>query len=110
LTSEILKDYNGQTYWLSVDMDKFIRFPKWLNLAAGYGAEGMIYARDRQNTEAGFAAPYRQYYISLDFDLTAIRTRSKVVKTLIFAANMIKLPAPALEFSAKGTRFHAFHF
>jgi uncharacterized protein YfiM (DUF2279 family) len=110
LTSEILKDYNGQTYWLSVDMDKFIRFPKWLNLAAGYGAEGMIYARDRQNTEAGYAAPYRQYYLSLDFDLTAIRTRSKVVKTLIFVANMIKLPAPALEFSAQGTRFHAFHF
>ena len=26
--SEILKDYNGQTYWLSVDVDKFIRFPE----------------------------------------------------------------------------------
>jgi hypothetical protein len=110
LTSEILKDYNGQTYWLSVDMDKFIRFPKWLNLAAGYGAQGMIYARDRQNIEAGYRDPYRQYYLSLDFDLSAIKTRSKVVKTLIFVANMIKIPAPAIEFSSRGTRFHALHF
>ena len=39
LVSEILKDYNGQTYWLSFDMDKFIKFPKWLNIAIGHGAE-----------------------------------------------------------------------
>ncbi|NJM25882.1 MAG: DUF2279 domain-containing protein, partial [Bacteroidia bacterium] len=44
LTSEVLKDYNGQTYWLSVDVDKFIQFPRWLNIAVGYGAEEMITA------------------------------------------------------------------
>lgn len=110
LTSEILKDYNGQTFWLSVDMDKFIRFPNWLNLAVGYGAEGMVYARDYQNAEAGYPPAYRQYYLSIDFDLTAINTRSKVVKTLIFVANMIKIPAPAVEFSKKGTRLRAFYF
>jgi hypothetical protein len=49
LTSEILKDYNGQTFWFSIDMDKFVRFPSWLNIAVGYGAEGMVYARDHQN-------------------------------------------------------------
>ena len=110
LTSEILKDYNGQTFWLSVDMDKFIKFPNWLNLAVGYGAEGMIYARDHQNMEAGYPLARRQYYLSIDFDLTAIKTRSKVLKTLIFIANTIKIPAPALEFSEKGTRLRAFYF
>jgi uncharacterized protein YfiM (DUF2279 family) len=110
LTSELLKDYNGQTYWLSADMDKFMRFPRWLNIAVGYGAQGMLYARDRQNTAQGFDEPYRQYYLSIDFDLTAIRTRSNVLNTLIFFVNMIKLPAPALEFSRGGTRFHAFAF
>src|SRR5688572_13461883 len=110
LASEILKDYNGQTFWLSVDVDKFITFPRWLNLAAGYGAEGMVYARDYQNTNAGYALPYRQYYLSVDFDLTAIKTRSKAIRTLLFFANMIKIPSPALELSKKGLKFHALYF
>jgi hypothetical protein len=108
--SEVLKDYNGQTYWFSIDLDKFANFPKWLNLAVGYGANGMIYARDNQNLEHGFATPYRQYYFALDLDLTAIKTRSKVLKTMIFLANMIRIPAPALEFSRHGTSFHTFAF
>jgi len=111
LSGEILKDYNGQTYWFSVDMDKFMHFPKWLNLAAGYGAQGMLYARVEQNIAAGYAPPYRQYYLAMDFDLSAIKTRSKVVKTLIFIANMVKLPAPTVEFSSHhGTRFHVLYF
>lgn len=108
--SEIFKDYNGQTYWLSVDMDKFIHFPRWLNIVVGHGAEGMVYARVNENIAAGYPAPYRQFYLGLDLDLRAIKSRSKVVNTLIFVANMIKLPAPTLEFSSKGTRFHAFYF
>ena len=110
LPSEILKDYNGQTYWLSVDMDRFIKFPRWLNIAAGYGAEGMVHARDEDNIEAGYPAPYRQFYLALDLDLTAIETRSKALKAIIFFANMIKIPAPTVEFSAKGVRFHALYF
>lgn len=108
--SEIFKDYNGQTYWLSFDMDKFVRFPKWLNLAVGYGAEGMIYARDEQNREAGYPLPYRQYYLSFDIDLRSIKSRSKFVNTLISVISVIKLPAPALEFSNKGMKFRPFYF
>lgn len=107
--SEFLKDYNGQTYWLSVDMDKFMKFPKWLNIAVGYGANEMIYARDSQNAAAGYSA-YRQYYLALDLDLTGIRTRSKVLKTLFSLVSMLKLPAPTLEFSRKGTKVHALYF
>jgi hypothetical protein len=48
--SQILKDYNGQIYWLSINpstfMKKETKFPKWLNVAFGYGANGMIGARD----------------------------------------------------------------
>ena len=109
LFSEILKDYNGQTQWLSVDVDKFTAFPKWLNIAFGYGAHGMIYARDDQNHAANYY-PYRQYYVAIDFDLSAIRTRSKLIKTLMFVASAIKLPSPTLEFSKNGSRFHPFYF
>jgi hypothetical protein len=107
--SEILKDYNGQTYWLSFDMDKFMKFPAWLNLAVGYGAHQMVYAHDSSNENAGYHA-YRQYYLALDFDFTAIKTRSKALKTFLAVASMIKLPAPTLEFSSKGTRLYAFYF
>ena len=109
LPSEILKDYNGQTYWLSFDMDKFTHFPKWLNLAVGYGAQGMVYARDNQNNLNNYD-PYRQYYLSIDFDLSAIKTKSKAIKRLLSIASMIKIPAPAIELSRKGMQFHAFYF
>lgn len=108
-SSQLLKDYNGQTYWICFDMDKFMKFPEWLNLAVGYGAQGMVYARDSQNNEAGFSA-YRQYYLSVDFDLTGIRTRSKVLKTLFKVVSLIKLPAPAMELSKKGVKFHPAYF
>jgi hypothetical protein len=107
--SQFFKDYNGQTYWFSVDIDKFTTFPKWLNVAIGYGAENMIYARDYQNEQLSLN-PYRQYYLSLDFDLTAIKTRSKAIKTLVFLANIIKIPAPAVSFSKQGVRGHGFYF
>jgi uncharacterized protein YfiM (DUF2279 family) len=105
----ILKDYNGHTFWLSVDADKFGKFPKWLNVAVGYGAHNMIYARDSQNHAAGLT-PYRQYYISLDLDPSAIKTRSPFVKTLLFIAGIIKIPGPTMEFSNGKTRFHALYF
>lgn len=110
LTEEMLKDYNGQTYWLSFDVDKFTTFPKWLNLAVGYGAQRMVYARDGQNSDHGLPAPYRQFYLGFDWDLTAIPTRSKFVRTVLFFVNMFKLPAPALEFGSKGLQVHAFYF
>ena len=109
LLSEIVKDYNGQTQWWSFDVDKFTRFPKWLNVAIGYGAEEMIFARDSQN-KAGGLNPHRQYYLALDFDLTAIRSRSGFVRTLLYVVNLVRLPAPALQFSRRGTKFYPFYF
>jgi hypothetical protein len=107
--SEVVKDYNGQTYWLSFDIDKFTAFPRWLNIAVGYGAEDMIYARDEQNQRLGYN-PYRQYYIAIDFDLTAIRTRSPFLKALLYLANTVKLPGPTLQLAGGRTKFHPFYF
>ncbi len=109
LSEEILKDYNGQTYWLSVDMDKFTPFPKWLNWAVGYGGHDMIFASDSANEVNGFY-PYRQFYLSLDIDLTGIKTKSKAIKTLFYIINMVKLPTPTLEFSKGRIKPHAFYF
>jgi hypothetical protein len=108
-SSELLKDYNGQTYWASFDIDKFMRFPRWLNIAVGYGAEGMVYARENEITLAGYTA-YRQYYVALDFELSSINSRSKLLNTILFFGDLVKLPAPTVEFSTKGAKFHPFYF
>lgn len=110
---EILKDYNGHTYWLSFDMYAFLNknhnIPSWLNFALGYGAERMVFGRETDNIANGYES-YRQFYIGIDFDLSHIHTRSKFVNSLLFVADMIKLPAPALEFNKKGINYHWLYF
>lgn len=101
LLEQVLKDYNGQTYWISADLHKFfpkIAFPRWLNLAVGKGANAMVYARDAENMQNGFDA-YRQYYVGLDFHLANIPTKSKFLKKIFWALGTIRLPAPALSYS-----------
>lgn len=105
-----LKDYNGQTYWLSFDMDRFhTGFPRWLNLAIGYGGTGMVYSRASENNAAGYQA-HRQYFLGIDFDLKAIPTRSRFLATVLRMGGMIRLPAPAVELQNGTLRFHALYF
>ncbi|MBO3698490.1 DUF2279 domain-containing protein [Roseivirga sp. E12] len=112
LLEELLKDYNGQTYWVSFDIHSFAkesRFPKWINLALGYGAQNMVFARDNQNRIAGFEN-FRQYYFGIDFDLSYIKTDKKWLKALLFMADMIRLPAPALEINKNGIKGRLFYY
>ena len=112
LAEELLKDYNGQSYWFSFDIHAFARksgFPKWLNLGLGYGAQDLVFARDSQNQLAGFEG-FRQYYLGIDFDLSYIKTDKKWLKTLLFLLDGIRLPAPAFEFNKNGTRFHLLYY
>jgi len=110
---QALKDYNGQTYWLSANIWSFAKesnFPKWLNVAFGYGAEGMIYGETNPNNQFS-QDTYRQCYLSLDLDLTKIETKSKFLKTVLSNINFIKIPAPTLEYNSKGNfKFHFLYF
>jgi len=104
-----LKDYNGQTYWLSVNLWSFSKkskFPKWLNLAFGYGAEEMLHGNNVPKDNR-----YRQFYLSLDVDLTKIKTQSKFLKTVLKTINFIKIPAPTLQYSnVKKWQFFTVYF
>lgn len=111
ILEEALKDYNGQTYWLSVNVHSFFKtskIPKWANIAFGYGADGMLSGHDNYIEELGISHDRkRQFYLSLDVDLTKIETNSHVLKTLFSLFNMIKIPFPTLELSDKGNvKFH----
>jgi len=112
--SQFLKDYNGQIYWLSINPSSFIKkenkFPKWLNIAFGYGANGMIGANDNsiltENGNQIYFNRYRQGYFSLDVDLTRIKTKSKILKSVFSCLNIIKIPFPNLEFSERKLKFN----
>jgi len=113
LSQQLLKDYNGQTYWFCANMFSFMKkeskFPKWLNLAIGYGAQDMIYAEKSDNLKNGFH-PYRQYYLSFDIELTKIKTRSEFLRKLFYTINLVHLPSPALEFNKNGLKFHPIYY
>ncbi|HVU96722.1 MAG TPA: DUF2279 domain-containing protein [Puia sp.] len=119
LPQRMLKDYNGQSYWLSFNIASFLpassNFPRWLNVSAGYGAEGMIGAFKNPTEVNGRTIPefrrYRQWYLSFDTDLYRIDGLSPLTSTLLEVNRTFKTPAPALEWNAvKGLQFHPFYY
>ena len=113
---QMLKDYNGQQYWLSVNLASVLpvgpSFPRWLNLDVGYSGSGMIGGHenprvfDKDGNEVKFTR-YRQFFISPDADLSRIGTFSPSLQRFIGTVQFFKIPAPSLEFNRiKGLRFH----
>jgi hypothetical protein len=113
--TSVLKDYNGQTYWLSFNpfviagVKERSRLP-WLNLSLGYGAFGMLGGHNN-NISVNSETPLpvfereRQYYISLDIDLSRIPVKSKFLRTAFSILNIVKIPAPAMRLSKSGAAF-----
>ena len=107
---QVFKDYNGQTYWLSVNPASFMqesKWPVWLNLAIGYGIDGFVGGDDNIFTDSdGVTYDYtavfpriRQWYISPDIDLSRIKTKSKALRIGLTVLNSLKFPLPALEYN-----------
>jgi hypothetical protein len=119
LPQRMLKDYNGQSYWLSFNIASFLpasdHFPRWLNATAGYGAEGMVGAMKNPDEIDGRPIPsfqrYRQFYFSFDTDLYRIDGLSPLASSLLEVNRLIKTPAPALEFNeVRGFVFHPVYY
>ncbi|NSW45453.1 MAG: DUF2279 domain-containing protein [Bacteroidales bacterium] len=108
---EILKDYNGQTYWLSINMhDAGIKpMPSWLNIAIGYSGYNMLNGTDNKALSNEDKA-YRQYFLSLDINPRGIKTNNKLLKTILKSFDIIKFPLPALEFSKNKLKGHGIYF
>ena len=112
---EVLKDYNGQTYWLSANVHSFFKeseIPKWINVAFGFGAEGMLTGQT-ENVDNLFITQNRkrQFYLSLDVDLSRIQTKSRLLRTVFDVLNMIKVPAPTISFDREnGVKLHYIYF
>ncbi|HTL08048.1 MAG TPA: DUF2279 domain-containing protein [Chitinophagaceae bacterium] len=107
-----LKDYNSQTYWVSANLHSFFKkssLPAWLNVAVGYGADGMLGGTENRWTDKQGnqfdrtdIPRVRRFFIAPDIDLTRIKTNKKWLRTVLFAFNSLKIPAPAIELNSKG--------
>ena len=122
----LLKDYNAQTNWFSFNIHSFIkrkdtRFPQWLNIAIGYGAQNMFEGFNYNWTEEKTGIQYQrnpniyprysQLYFSFDIDLMKIKTKSRFLKTVFSILNWLKIPSPTLEFTTLGNvRFLPIYF
>lgn len=115
LPTKIIKDYNGQIYWLSSSpamwFDKRINkkisknntktnFPKWLAFSLGYSANDMLYGNENENNENGYYSS-RMLYFSLDINFSQIKTNRKGLQLLFGVFDGIKVPFPALYYNTK---------
>lgn len=112
LPEKMLKDYNGQTIWLSFNikslfLNKESKFPSWINLALGYSGDGMTGAFYNVNQYNGIEIPNfdrtRQFILSPDIDLTRIPVDNKFLKTTLKVLSFIKIPMPAIMLDSQGT-------
>lgn len=109
---QILKDYNGQNYWFSANISNIIsieNFPKWLNIAFGYGGANMLGGHFNPPEFSSYNR-YRQYYISLDLDVKKIDTKKRWLNFIIHQLNFVKIPLPTIEYSNKNWKFYPVYF
>lgn len=120
LHEELIKDYNGQTYWLHFNMQRFIQsgpIPEWLDISLGYSATGMVGGKDNiwKNKDGKLydksdISRRRQYFLSLNIRFSAIESKSKLLNSLFYLLDGFKLPFPAVGFEQKHIQFYPLYF
>lgn len=117
---QMLKDYNGQQYWLSVNLASVLPvgadFPRWLNLDVGYSGSGMTGGHENPPMTDADGKPvefrrFRQFFISPDVDLSRINQPDPLHplpwQRFVGTVQFFKIAAPSLEYNpVKGLRFH----
>jgi len=114
-----LKDYNAQTYWISINLKSIFRntklLPKWLNLAIGYGANNVYGGNVNTwiiNDELFIPDPElyprtKQLFLSFDIDFRYVKTRSSIFNYVLYTLNIFRFPLPTIEINEFGIiKFH----
>lgn len=106
----LLKDYNGQTYWLSASPGSFAKnsgFPQWLCFSVGYSVDEKLVGDKEIFIDYGDFPPAsmkefnakRQLLFSLDIDFSKLNIKRPWLRTIVKQFNYLKLPFPTLIFS-----------
>jgi hypothetical protein len=118
---QVIKDYNGQTYWLSIDINAMLNknlLPNWLLITIGYGADGLLGGHDNiwQNAEGktidySNIARAKRFFISIDLNADVLRSKNKLFNYLFAPFVLLKFPAPTVEINEeRGIVFHWIYF
>ncbi len=119
--TRMLKDYNGQTYWASINLKPFFKdsdLPEWLAIAFGYGAEGLFGGEENIGKDKNGNIIFdrrdiprtRQWFLAPDIDLKKIKTNKKAIRVALDMLSALKFPTPSLEYSNGKFKVHAIHF
>ncbi len=98
----LLKDYNGQTYWLSFSPGTFFegcRIPKWACISLGYSAHAKLKGDQETYSDATTGTIYlaqREFLLSLDIDFSRLPIKKPWLKAIVKQFNYVKIPFPAL--------------
>jgi uncharacterized protein YfiM (DUF2279 family) len=113
----IIKDYNGQHYWLSTPINSYIPnayTPTWLSISFGIGASGMTRGRaiDQDNDpKQPHYTRHRKFFLAFDVNLAGIDTKNDIANTALGAISWIKMPSPTIEYSKyRGFSAHLIYF
>jgi Predicted periplasmic lipoprotein (DUF2279) len=110
----VLKDYNGQTYWLSFNTNHIFNvyngFSNVFGFSFGYGVEQMVSAKTNNSLVNNFH-PQRKFLFSFDADLKQVKWKRSWMKKLAEYLSIIKIPMPTLEVKGNGKiKLHPIYF
>lgn len=100
-TSDLLDDYTNMTFWLGISpkgllpKDLAKHYPAFLGVAFGLSLKDA-------NHQIGGARGYREWFISLDYDITKLPGDTEFLKKLKKILNFYHFPAPAVRVSPSG--------
>ncbi|MCX7606131.1 MAG: YfiM family protein [Bacteroidia bacterium] len=100
--AQILKDYNGQTYWLCGFHEKLP-----IGIAIGHGAEGLLGGYGREPTEVIRAREKRRWILSMDPHWETFFQKGRWALRIFVA---IKTPFPALVYVSPKVRLAWVYF
>ncbi len=100
-TDDLLDDYTNMTFWLGVSpkglLPKKIAkyYPGFLGFAFGLSVKNASHV-------SGSTHAYREWYLSLDYDITKLPGNTEFLKKLKKILNFYHFPAPAVKISPTG--------
>jgi uncharacterized protein YfiM (DUF2279 family) len=113
---QLLKDYNGQTYWISIQPQQWFNLknvPNWISLAFGYSVNEKLVGDASNYYDAltsTYYSSYREFIFSLDINLNQLPIRSPLIKAILKPFNSIKIPFPSVILSQNQLHFRELYF
>ncbi len=97
-----IDDYPNQTYWLSLDINKFLEteiWPSWLNIALGFGLDDTQFL-NKNNTKLG---GHNEWYLAFDYNIEKLFLKwdTPAMRKIKKWINYFHFPAPTIMISPR---------